>query len=360
MHAADLMRFFHPVLPSTALRREPVLVQLAGRKIALFRDGEGRAAALQDACPHRFAPLSRGRVRSDGRLACPYHGWHFDRDGRGKSPSQPELARCDTVAFQAIERCGYIWVASAGVPLSSFPVTEWTDEGFELVGAFGARFDAPLHVAFDNFSEDEHTPWVHTFLGWREEALERLEYSAKNYDDRTEVQYKAPQRRSPWTPLLLIRDGDSFHNRWETRFDPVRTVYTLHWSDPVTGAPRPVISRFAIYFVPETDKTTWLHTFAYGRVADPRFRLLWPVIRRVIVHLGKNEVEDDRRFIPAVADTPFELEGMRLGKYDKPIIRNHKLLSKLYYGEAPRLRVVEDAGDAPEQPEAGAARESGS
>jgi hypothetical protein len=42
---------------------------------------------------------------------------------------------------------------------------------------------------------------------------------------------------------------------------------------------------------------------------------------------------DDARFVPNVASTPFEMKGMRLGKYDKPLVHNHRLLRSLYYGE---------------------------
>lgn len=39
-------------------------------------------SALVDACPHRLAPLSQGRVdSSSGCIECPYHGWSFDTNG---------------------------------------------------------------------------------------------------------------------------------------------------------------------------------------------------------------------------------------------------------------------------------------
>ncbi|CAN0004615.1 unnamed protein product [Ectocarpus sp. 4 AP-2014] len=34
-------------------------------------------------CPHRWAPLSEGRVdQESGRLQCIYHGWEFEGDGK--------------------------------------------------------------------------------------------------------------------------------------------------------------------------------------------------------------------------------------------------------------------------------------
>jgi hypothetical protein len=57
------------------------------------------------------------------------------------------------------------------------------------------------------------------------------------------------------------------------------------------------------------------------------------MLRKLAVALSWYEIRDDARFIPTVADTPADLRGMRLGKYDKPLIHNHKLLEQLYWGE---------------------------
>ena len=327
---SDVTRFFHPVLAASKLKRAPVRVELAGNAYVLFRDASGRAAALADTCAHRRAPLSAGRVRPDGRLACPYHGWHYDAEGKGRSPSQPSLTKCDVPAFQLVERYDYLWLASRDAPASAFP--EMEAPGFEYVGGFGMRFDAPLHVAFDNFSEDEHTPWVHHRLGWTEAQLGGLEFEADNFDDRTEVRYTAPQRASVLARLLLLKPGDIFHNDWVSRFDPVRTDYVISWTSPA-GELRPLIYRAVIFFVPETAKTTRLHVMTFLKLSDPRYRPLLPIVRRAALALGWLEVRDDALFVPHVADTPFDLKGMRLGKFDKPLIHNHKLLRKLYWAD---------------------------
>ncbi len=66
---------------SSALRTGPRAVTVQGVPLVLFRGAGGRAAALEDRCPHRNAPLSAGAVR-DGALECRYHGWRFDGAGQ--------------------------------------------------------------------------------------------------------------------------------------------------------------------------------------------------------------------------------------------------------------------------------------
>ncbi|MGD1805489.1 Rieske 2Fe-2S domain-containing protein [Dapis sp. BLCC M126] len=59
----------------------PHKIQLLGKELVLWRDGSGKWACFEDFCPHRLAPLSEGRVESDGTLWCSYHAWRFDAQG---------------------------------------------------------------------------------------------------------------------------------------------------------------------------------------------------------------------------------------------------------------------------------------
>ncbi len=99
---------------SKALGREPLGVVVGDERVVLFRDAEGRARALRDRCPHRGRSLSAGVVR-DGAIACSFHGWRFDGDGRciaqpslveGRSPR----ASCAAARFACEERHGYVWI----------------------------------------------------------------------------------------------------------------------------------------------------------------------------------------------------------------------------------------------------------
>lgn len=327
----EVTRYFHPVLASKKLKKEPVRVEVAGHAYVLFRDQAGRPAALVDRCAHRFAPLSKGRVRPDGRLACGYHGWNFDAEGRGCSPSQASLTKCDVRSFQVVERFGYLWMAERETPLSEFPAMEW--EGYEYAGAFDTMFEAPIHVSLANFSEDEHFPYVHTRLGWDDHALEEIHFEADNFDDRSEVRYRGPQRPSPFIRFLLVKPGDVFYNEWVTRFDPLRALFSFKWEDRRTGKVRPLKLKTMIFMTPKTAKTTRFTVFLFIKLDAPRLRFLMPVARKAAMLMGWHEVRDDAEFARHLADTPYDMKGMRLDKFDKPVIHNNKLLRTIYLAE---------------------------
>jgi nitrite reductase/ring-hydroxylating ferredoxin subunit len=74
------MTTWMPVCRKKDLGRRPLAVTVSGISLVLFRDERGDVRALEDICPHRGVPLSRGRVRR-GNLKCAYHGWEFDGQG---------------------------------------------------------------------------------------------------------------------------------------------------------------------------------------------------------------------------------------------------------------------------------------
>ena len=104
--------YWHPVLDRRRLPADRAVgVKVAGRSLALFRAG-GRPAAVDDQCAHRRMKLSLGTVCRE-RLVCPYHGWSFDRDGRGESPSAPRV-QAGVTSYDCAESRGVVWVKSRG------------------------------------------------------------------------------------------------------------------------------------------------------------------------------------------------------------------------------------------------------
>src|SRR5580658_3541723 len=91
--------------------RTPLARRICNQPLVLFRDNEGHAAALQDMCCHRGAPLSMGKVVEQG-LECGYHGLTFDRSGRCvRIPGQdriPERARVPS--YPVVERDAFLWI----------------------------------------------------------------------------------------------------------------------------------------------------------------------------------------------------------------------------------------------------------
>lgn len=112
-------------LASSLSADRPLAVQLHGERFAVWRDADGKPAAVLDRCPHKGASLSSGFVK-DGQISCGYHGWCFGKDGHCSSiPAQhtgePMPRRAHTHAVPCREGHGFLWLWWARDPLAPLP-----------------------------------------------------------------------------------------------------------------------------------------------------------------------------------------------------------------------------------------------
>ncbi len=78
--ATGLKNIWYAICPSHFIKEQPVSLRRLGMKLVFWRDLAGKLYALEDHCPHRGAPLSRGVLMGD-RIACGYHGVQIRFDG---------------------------------------------------------------------------------------------------------------------------------------------------------------------------------------------------------------------------------------------------------------------------------------
>lgn len=74
---------WYPLMPVCDLdKRVPHAKKVLGIDVVVWWDrNESAWKVFDDACPHRLAPLSEGRIDQWGRLQCVYHGWCFNGSG---------------------------------------------------------------------------------------------------------------------------------------------------------------------------------------------------------------------------------------------------------------------------------------
>jgi phenylpropionate dioxygenase-like ring-hydroxylating dioxygenase large terminal subunit len=138
-----------------------------GQKIVIWRNGKGGLHALEDYCPHRGAPLSRGEV-FEGNIACRYHGVTLDGSGTIlRVPAMPECpmeGRKALTSYEVSEAADaiFIYIASVDQPKApplilppEFTGDEWT--GF----CCSATWDANYRYALDNLADPMHGCYLH-------------------------------------------------------------------------------------------------------------------------------------------------------------------------------------------------------
>src|ERR1700761_672315 len=94
--------------------------------IVLYRKADGGIAAVEDRCPHRFAPLSMGKVVDGDRIQCPYHGLEFDGSGACvKNPhgtkNIPPRARVKSYPVLEKHKAVWIWMGERPADPAKIP-----------------------------------------------------------------------------------------------------------------------------------------------------------------------------------------------------------------------------------------------
>lgn len=136
-----------------------------GRKLALYRQRDGRVAALEDRCSHRALSLSRGQIVDDA-VVCAYHGFTFSPEGRClRVPSQENVPYgADVRAYPVFEDEPFIWVWPGDPRLAEQqrpPKLRWLKEpGWATFGGVDV-VAANYLLLHENALDRAHFPFVH-------------------------------------------------------------------------------------------------------------------------------------------------------------------------------------------------------
>ncbi|MEE9333739.1 MAG: aromatic ring-hydroxylating dioxygenase subunit alpha [Granulosicoccaceae bacterium] len=169
--AGKVMRhYWQPAALSDELagNRPVVPVKLLGEDLVLFRDSEGKQGLIGRACPHRGADLCFGRLEDNG-LRCPFHGWHFNRDGQCvEQPGEPIGSKMHekikNVSYPVLEKNGIVFAYMGPGEPPAFPNFDCFRAPQTHVFAFKGLWDCNWLQAMEVGIDPAHASFLHRFL----------------------------------------------------------------------------------------------------------------------------------------------------------------------------------------------------
>jgi vanillate O-demethylase monooxygenase subunit len=147
--------------------------QLIGRTIlqqpiVLYRTSGGDVAALEDRCPHRFAPLHMGKIVNGDNVQCPYHGLEFNAAGAcvlnpHGTKNIPPRARVRSYPVTEKHKAIWIWMGEAPADPAKVPDFGVLDNVPELHATKRDRITirANYELIIDNLLDLSHTSYLH-------------------------------------------------------------------------------------------------------------------------------------------------------------------------------------------------------
>ncbi len=161
-----LRRTWQPIAMASEVLDLPLPVRILGEDLVLFRDGSARLGLLHRHCSHRGASLEYGIIQERG-IACCYHGWHYDIDGRILStPAEPTdriRARLAHGAYPVREADGIVF-AYLGHPdhLPELPRYDTQDIAGTRAIPFSLTIPCNWLQVFENTQDPVHVVYLHT------------------------------------------------------------------------------------------------------------------------------------------------------------------------------------------------------
>jgi phenylpropionate dioxygenase-like ring-hydroxylating dioxygenase large terminal subunit len=248
---------------------------LVGRKfldlpVLLYRNGAGKAIAIGDRCPHRFAPLHCGKKLAE-TIECGYHGVQFDERGVAVVvPGEKEriAANMRVPSYPLDERDGVLWI---------WPGTDAPDYGAipdlsdrlsspafcHVTGSM--RIRANYELLLDNLIDPSHGQFLHGELlkrdGFFDVPHEVRQEGTTVSSERVIRNTDSPAAYAQWLP------DPSVAVDWWTRaqWDPPG-VFRLDNGVTPTGSPRENgVRRCGVHLVTPETATSSHYFFAAVR-----------------------------------------------------------------------------------------------
>ena len=192
---------------SASVKNKPVRTRMLGQDFVLFRDTSDKVHCLHDVCLHRGGSLAGGWIRGDC-VACPYHGWRYDGEGRvtlipseGADFQPHRRARID--AYPTCERYGMIWVFLGDVPEEErFPLPEFPEYDDPVWKRMNDEWHWKADAAriVENGIDIAHSSFVHPTFGMEATAQENhiVSTEANDHCGKSENLQYPPQFKGNW------------------------------------------------------------------------------------------------------------------------------------------------------------------
>ena len=141
-------------------------LRILGENVVFYRTKSGRPVALEDACPHRKLPLSRGFLKED-EVQCGYHGLTFNSTGKCvAAPTQDRIPPSALVrSYPVTDKWGLVWIWMGNPDLADeakiINIENYDNPEWKITAGDVLTCECHYLYLTDNLLDPSHVAWVH-------------------------------------------------------------------------------------------------------------------------------------------------------------------------------------------------------
>jgi vanillate O-demethylase monooxygenase subunit len=238
---------------------------ILNKPVLFFRDESGTVAAIEDRCPHRFAPLSLG-LHVGNAVQCGYHGLEFGTNGlciRNPHDSGPLPPNAKVATYLVAEQFGAVWIWMGDEPADeSLIPQDFAFLGDPKLGHVKGYMHAGANyvLMLDNLMDLSHALYLHAGTLSSKEMRENFVPQARMVGDVVACEREQPGIAPPgqWAGILgpEVKKVDFYsHVYWHS---PSAVIHPFGCRIPgePEGADGGASSISGHFFTPETESTT--------------------------------------------------------------------------------------------------------
>ena len=335
-HSAPYMRnAWYVASISHEVGRELKPLRILGENIVFYRTDDDQPVALEDACPHRKLPLSKGFLTGDC-IECGYHGLTFDKHGNCvAAPTQDRIPPTAVVrSYPVADRWGLLWIwmgdTEKADPSKIIHIDNFDDPKWKITGGDALTCKSHYLYLTDNLLDPSHVAWVHR-TSFAASGTENTPLEINETDDGLIVYRWIYNSEAPpfYADLVKFKGKCDRLQHYEVRYPSIAINKSIFTPAGTGGQDKPVSNdtyvMISYNFLTPIDESHTRYHWLQHRNTDPNDA----AITKKISDGAKQAFEEDRAVLEAVHDGISTESSRHLNlALDAGSIRYRRLLSK--------------------------------
>lgn len=164
--ASYVLNTWYPAAWSRDIQQGLNKRRVVEQDIVLYRTRQSEVVAMEDMCPHRFLPLSMGKLKGDS-IECGYHGMTFNCSGQCiRVPGQRTIPpRAKVRTYPVCEKMGLVWIwmgdPELADPMQILHLPQYDDPQWSVVEGDALEIGSNYLNLADNLCDPAHVSFVH-------------------------------------------------------------------------------------------------------------------------------------------------------------------------------------------------------